>query len=481
VIRDRRQEAGDDDMIEMATAGAPVSEQDVMWKVRRRLMWFLFALFMATYIDRINIGFAQLTMNAALGLTATMYGFANTIFYLGYVACEIPSNLLLARFGARVWLSRIMITIGITSAATILAAGPYSLYFVRLLVGIAEAGFVPGVLLYLTYWFPQAYRARANAWLMIAMPATIAVASPLSGLALDMNGALGLTGWRWLFLLEAIPSMVLGVAAYFYLTDRPANASWLSVAEREWLRERMEREHASAKARQSIWSELWSPDVLLLTLAYFCIVTTLNTNATWAPRIIREVFANTTALTDIGLLVAIAPFCTLIAMPLWSARSDRRQERRWHTVCPMALAALGWLLITVGEIGWLRIVGLVFVSVGAFTAMAVFWALATPMLSSKARPASIALINSGGVLGSALSPLIVGYLLDLTGSFATPLWYATALLLTGIGVLLAVGKPAATRGRQGTESLTQRAAHRRRARPSPIRLPDEVSSTSMRR
>jgi ACS family 4-hydroxyphenylacetate permease-like MFS transporter len=173
-------------------------------------------------------------------------------------------------------------------------------------------------------------------------------------------------------------------------------------------------------------------------------VTTLNTNATWAPRIIREVFADTTALTYIGFLVAIAPFFTVIAMPLWSARSDKRNERRWHTVLPMGLAALGWLLITVTDAGWLRILGLVFVSVGAFTAMAVFWAFTAPLLSPKSRPAAIALISSGGVLGSALSPLIVGYLLDLTGSFDTPLWYATTLLLTGMGLLFAVRKPGAS-------------------------------------
>lgn len=429
-------------MVETLAPGAVGTEHEVMRKVTRRLMWFLFALFMATYIDRINIGFAQLTMNAALGLTATMYGFANTIFYVGYIAFEIPSNLLLARFGARVWLSRIMITIGLTSAATILATGPNSLYFLRFLVGVAEAGFVPGVLLYLTYWFPQTYRARANAWLMIAMPATIAVASPLSGLALDMDGALGLAGWRWLFLLEAIPSFALGIAAFFYLTDKPGHATWLSAAERETLQQVLDREQSVVKAKQSIWSEIGSRHVLLLTLTYFCIVTTLNTNATWAPRIIREVFADTTALTYIGFLVAIAPFFTVIAMPIWSARSDQRNERRWHTVLPMGLAALGWLLITITDVGWLRILGLVFVSVGAFTAMAVFWAFTAPLLSPKSRPAAIALISSGGVLGSALSPLIVGYLLDLTGSFDTPLWYATTLLLTGACLLFAVRKPA---------------------------------------
>jgi ACS family 4-hydroxyphenylacetate permease-like MFS transporter len=430
-------------MIETLTPSPVAAEPEVMHKVTRRLMWFLFALFMATYIDRINIAFAQLTMNQALGLTATMFGLANTIFYVGYIAFEIPSNLLMARFGARVWLSRIMITIGITSAATALAGGPNSLYFLRFLVGVAEAGFVPGVLLYLTYWFPQTYRARANAWLMIAMPATIAVAAPLSGLALDMDGALGLAGWRWLFLLEALPSLVLGIAAYVYLTDRPAQASWLTAGERETLQQALEREQAGARPKQSVWSEIRSPHVLLLTLTYFCIVTTLNTNATWAPRIIREVFADTTALTYIGLLVGIAPFFTVIAMPLWSARSDRRAERRWHTALPMGLAALGWLLVTASDIGWLRIAGLVFVSVGAFTAMAVFWAFTAPLLSPKSRPAAIALISSGGVLGSALSPLIVGYLLDLTGSFDTPLWYATTLLVAGIGLLFTVRKPAA--------------------------------------
>jgi ACS family 4-hydroxyphenylacetate permease-like MFS transporter len=415
-----------------------------MRKVSRRLLWFLFALFIATYIDRINISFAALSMNQALGLNATMFGFANSLFYAGYVAFEIPSNLLMARFGARVWLSRIMVTIGLTSAATVLAVGPNSLYVLRALVGITEAGFVPGVLLYLTYWFPQSYRARANALMMIAMPATIMIASPLSGMMLDMDGALGLAGWQWLFLLQAMPSLLLGVTAYFYLTDRPAQASWLAAAEREWLQQRLEREQpADPKAKQSPWSELRSRNVVLLMLAYFCIVTSLNTNATWAPQIIREVFAGTTALTYIGFLAAIAPAFTVALMPLWSARSDRRSERTLHTVIPMALAAFGWMLVTASDTGWIRILGLVCVSVGAFTAMAVFWALTAPLLSPRTRPASIALISSGGVLGSALTPLIVGYLRQRTGSFDTPLWYASSLLVAGIVVLFVVKKPAA--------------------------------------
>lgn len=279
-----------------------------------------------------------------------------------------------------------------------LAAGapptdPNPLYLLRLLVAIAEAGFVPGVLLYLTYWFPQSYRARANAWLMIGMPATIMIASPLSGLVLDMDGALGLAGWQWLFLLEAMPSLILGIVTYFHLTDRPAQASWLTPSECEVLQQTLDREQrpAGAKPNQSVWSEIRSRKVMLLTLAYFCIVTTLNTNAVWAPRIIREVFAGTTTLSYIGFLAAIAPFFTVIAMPIWSARSDQRNERTWHKAIPMGLAAIGWLTITVSDIGWVRIFCLILVSVGAFTALAVFWALTAPLLSTKNRPTSITL------------------------------------------------------------------------------------------
>ena len=210
-----------------------------------------------------------------------------------------------------------------------------------------------------------------------------------------------------------MPSLILGILAYFYLTDRPAQASWLTPAERVALQQRLDQEQPEAGTSQKyVSSEIRSATVVMLTIAYFCIVTSLNTNATWAPQIIREVFAGTTVLTYIGFLAAIAPAFTVVAMPLWSARSDRINERTLHTVIPMAVAALGWMFITASDIGWIRILGLVFVSVGAFSAMAVFWALAAPLLSRKNRPVAIALISAGGVLGSALTPLVVGYLRD---------------------------------------------------------------------
>jgi ACS family 4-hydroxyphenylacetate permease-like MFS transporter len=204
----------------------------VVRKVFRRLMWFLFVLLVVAFIDRINIGFAALTMNRDLGLSAAAFGASITVFYAAYALCEIPSNLALARFGARVWIARIMITWGLASAATAFAVGMWSLYGLRLLVGVAEAGFQPGMFLYITYWFPQAYRARANAVFIMGAPVTIAIASTMSGFILGMDGFLGLAGWRWLFLLEGLPAVILGILCFFYLVDGPAQARWLSAADK---------------------------------------------------------------------------------------------------------------------------------------------------------------------------------------------------------------------------------------------------------
>jgi ACS family 4-hydroxyphenylacetate permease-like MFS transporter len=260
---------------------------------------------------------------------------------------------------------------------------------------------------------------------------------------MGMNGALGLAGWQWLFLLEALPSLILGVATYYFLTDRPADAKWLTQAERTTLERALAREGTAGatkeKESRSVFVRLSNPTVILLTLAYFCIVTSLNTNATWAPQIIKT-FATNASLANIGWLAAIAPFFTVIAMPLWSGRSDRKGERTLHTMIPMAVASAGWMTVSLASSGWLRIFGLVLVSAGAFTAMAVFWALSAPLISQENRAAGVALISAGGTLGSALTPLIVGKLKDLTGGFDPGLWYAAILLLIGIGLLALVPK-----------------------------------------
>ena len=414
----------------------PTSES-VVRKVSRRLIPFLFLLYVFAYLDRINIGFAALSMNRELGLTATMFGIANTIFYVGYMFFEIPSNLMLARYGARIWIPRIMITWGIASTATMFASTPASLYLIRFLVGVAEAGFVPGVLLYLTYWFPQSHRARANAVFMIAMPITIALGASISGLILQWgDGLLGLAGWRWLFLVEGLPSVILGVVAAIYLTSRPADAKWLTEPEKDVLQASLAGGAVPSPSQPSAWKELLGRDVILLALAYFGLTMTLNTNATWTPTIAREALEGR-SLSFVGLVVAIPAFLTALVMPLWSARSDRKRERTMHIVLPMGLAAFGWLLVAASPEPWVRFAGLVGVSIGAFAAMAVFWTVPPAILSAAARPAGIAFISSCGIFASATSPLLVGRLRDLTGSFTASIFFVAAVLVAAAALVLA--------------------------------------------
>jgi ACS family 4-hydroxyphenylacetate permease-like MFS transporter len=411
-------------------------------KVFRRLIWFCFALYIVAYLDRINIGYAALTMNKDLQLTATMFGFANTLFYTTYMLFEIPSNLLLVRFGARRWIARIMITWGVASIATMFVVGPTSLYLLRALVGLAEAGFVPGMLLYLSLWFPTAYRGRVMTIFMTAMPVTMLIGSPLSGAILQMNGAFGIAGWRWLFLIEGLPSIILGLVALRFLTDRPSEATWLTQGERATLARSLARDRDDKRPtpQRTMLQELGSPTVLLLCLAYFCLVNSLNTFATWSPQIIREVLGGTAMPLVVGLVGAIPPVFTIIGMVLWGANSDRTGERLWHTILLFAIAALGWTIVVMSAIAEIRLAGLILVSVGAFTGMALFWAFCTPLLTLEQRPASIALISTAGILGSATSPTIVGFLRDLTHSFNSGLWYAVGLLLLGILTVLIVSR-----------------------------------------
>ncbi len=411
--------------------------ESVIRKVSRRLIPFLFLLYVFSYLDRINIGFAALSMNRDLGLTATMFGIANAIFYVGYFLFEIPSNLMLARYGARVWIPRIMITWGIASTATMFASTPAGLYLIRFLVGVAEAGFVPGILLYLTYWFPQSHRARANAVFMLAMPVTIAFGASISGLILQWgDGFLGLAGWRWLFLIEGLPSVLLGIVAAFYLTSRPADAKWLTEEEKAALVGSL-ASGESGHSKKSPWKELLGRNVILLSIAYFGLTMTLNTNATWTPQIAREALEGS-SLSIVGIVVAIPALVTALVMPLWSARSDRRRERTLHIVIPMCLAALGWLLVATAPQPWARFVGLVWVSIGAFAAMAVFWTVPPVILSAAARPAGIAFISSCGILASATSPLLVGWLRDLTESFTASILFVAVVLVAAAGFVLVV-------------------------------------------
>jgi ACS family 4-hydroxyphenylacetate permease-like MFS transporter len=430
------------------TAIAPDGTLDdtVFRKVFRRLMWFLFILLVVSFMDRINIAFASLTMNKDLGLTAAAYGMSFTIFYAAYTLCEIPSNLVLARVGARLWIARIMITWGLASAATMFAVGMWSLFGIRALVGAAEAGFLPGILLYLTYWFPRSCRARANALFIMGIPATIAIASSISGPILLIHGFLGLAGWRWLFLIEGLPAVILGVVCLFYLDDGPARASWLNEEEKREIASRLERDHAleqNAATQRGILSQLGSRKVILLSIAYFGLVTSLNANSTWVPQIVHS-FAPGASYAVIGLLTALPAVLTVAVMPLWGASSDRRNERDWHLRIAMLVAALGWLVVIAANIAALRYLGLVLVSMGSFCALLTFWTFpaSSAILSSNARPAGIALINSIGLAGgSSIGPLVIGYLKDMTGSFTSGLLYVVAMLVVGvICIVLVAGR-----------------------------------------
>ena len=423
-------------------------DETVFRKISRRLMWFLFMLLVVSFMDRINIGFAALAMNKDLELSAAAYGMSLTVFYAAYTFFEIPSNLILARIGARVWIARIMITWGFASAATMFAVDKWSLYGIRAIVGIAEAGFLPGILLYLTYWFPSSYRARTNAFFIMGIPATIAIASSLSGLILQMDGFLDLAGWRWLFLLEGLPAIVLGLVCLFYLDDRPTTAEWLSDEEKRQVAARLERDRVSeqrAVIHPGILTQLRSRNVVLLSIAYFGLLTSLNANATWGPQIVH-ILARNGSYAVTGLLTAVPAVLALVAMPFWAASSDRKNERNWHVRIAMLAACVGWLLVICPSDASLRYVGLIVVSVGSFCALLTFWTFpaSSAILSADARPAGIALINCIGIAGgSAIGPLVIGYLKDLSGSFTSGLIYVLVMLVVGVICLAKVTRPVA--------------------------------------
>ncbi len=414
-------------------------------KAAKRLVWFLFLCYAISYFDRINIAFAALSMNKALGLTAATFGLAGTIFYSGYLLCEIPSNILMVRMGARLWIARIMITWGIASAATMFARGPASLYVLRLIVGIAEAGFLPGALLYMTYWFPAQRRGRVTALFMIAQPIAIGFGSLASAIIMQsFDGSLDLAGWQWLFILTGLPAVVLGACVLFYLPDRPATAKWLTQSERDAIAllvasEAPPARHGIAGAGRT----LLSLGFVRLCVAYFCLVTSLNALATWSPLIVRGLLAPGASILQVGVLAAIPGIVAAVAMPLWAAVSDRRQERRLHYAIPVAMAIAGWLAVILSQSPPVQLAGLVLCTAGGFTGMVILWTLPPSLIQVAARPLGIAILSCAGIAASVTSPAVIGILHDLTGSFAAGIWYSIALLAVSIASIVGLKTAAA--------------------------------------
>ncbi|HEX2728265.1 MAG TPA: MFS transporter [Rubrobacteraceae bacterium] len=420
-------------------AGSEVGRRTLL-KVTWRLIPFMFLLYIVAFLDRVNVGFAALQMNEDLGFSDAVYGLGAGIFFIGYFIFEIPSNLIMERIGARIWIARIMITWGIISAAMFLVTGPVSFYVLRFLLGVAEAGFFPGMILYLTYWFPARERARRVALFMTAIPLAGVIGSPVSGALLELDGFAGLQGWQLMFLAEGIPAVILGIVVLFYMDDGPRHANWLNQDERDWLKDALDREnrikadHGEYTTRQA----LSNGRVWILSFVYFGVVTSVYGVSLWLPQIVED-FSGFNPLA-VGFLSAIPYLVATVGMVLFARHSDATGERRWHVAIPAFIATVGLILTgLVGTSTVLQMLALTIASLGIYSTLATFWSLPTAFLSGTAAAAGIALVNSVGNLGGFVGPYAVGYLSDTTGStYGGMLFLAVLILLAGLLAVLAV-------------------------------------------
>lgn len=413
-------------------------ERQVVGKVSRRLLPFLIVCYFVAYLDRVNVSFAALTMNKELGFTATVFGWGAGIFFIGYFFFEVPSNLALERFGARIWISRIMVTWGLLSACMAFIWNQPSFLILRFLLGIAEAGFFPGIILFLTYWFPSAYRARIVGYFMAAIPISTVIGAPLSGAILGLDGVLGFRGWQWLFIIEGVPAILLSVVVLLYLTDGPLQANWLHPQERAWLAKRLEVERRNREAIVdfTVWQALANPRVLLLGLVYFGIVAANYGMSFWLPQIVKG-FGLTNLAT--GFVTAVPYAVGAAAMVAWALRSDHTHERKWHTAIPALIAAVGLASSTLTANPVLEMAALSLAGIGIFAVLPCFWTLPTALLSGSAAAGGIALINSIGNLAGFVGPYTVGFIKDHTNSFAAGLIFIAVLALMSFVLVLLLG------------------------------------------
>jgi len=401
-------------------------------------MPFLFLLYIVAYLDRINVSFAILQMRGPLHLSDRVYGRAAGMFFAGYFLFQVPSNIVLEKVGVRRWITGLMVVWGVVSCSMIFIRGPVSFYVLRFLLGAAEAGFFPGMILYMKNWFPASARARAVAWFMTANPLAGAVGSPISGALLGMHRG-GLAGWQWLFILEGMPAIVLGAAVYWVLTDGPAEAKWLSEEQRGWLLGEMGRERRAnaGGASSGIWDVLKNGRIWLLSLVYFGIPACMYGVTLWLPSAIRSV--SELGFFSTGMVAAVPYLLTAVTMVLVARHSDRSGERLWHTALPglagaaaLGVAAYGWTPVLV-------IAGMSLGMVGAQSMTGPFWALSTSRLSAGSAAASIAVINSVGNLGGYFGPYIIGWARSDGGSFRGGLLAVGAVLAVSAGMALMVG------------------------------------------
>ncbi|WP_423867885.1 MFS transporter [Bradyrhizobium sp.] len=415
-----------------------VNPNQVIAKVSRRFIPFLILCYFLSYLDRVNIGFAALTMNKDIGLSSTAFGLGASIFFLGYFLFEVPSNLILEKTGARIWIARIMITWGILSIGHAFIWNDRSFYVLRFIFGVAEAGFFPGIILYLTYWFPAEVRARIIGMFMVAVPISSLIGAPFSSWILSVVGVglLGLKGWQWMFIFEGMPTFIMGFVVLAYLTDSPKDATWLSIEERSWLVQRLAAERANKEAIHhfTLKEALTHPRVLALALVYFGVVIGLYSLGLWLPQIVKNFGAS---IMETGFLTAIPGLVGALAIIWWTRHSDATGERKWHMIIP---SMLGGIALAASASVASSTASYVFLTIAAgciYAALPSFWPLPTAMLSGAAAAGGIALINALGNLGGFVGPFFIGWMKDFTGTFASGLYgLAGFMVMSGVIVLI---------------------------------------------
>ena len=413
-------------------AGANDQAKDGLYrKVFWRIMPFLMLCYVIAYLDRVNVGFAKLQMSVDLGFSETVFGLGAGLFFIGYFLFEVPSNILMHKVGARVWIARIMITWGLLSACFMFIETPTQFYVLRFLLGLAEAGFYPGIILYLTYWFPSHRRAKVIAVFMSGIPVAGILGNPLSGWIMDaFHGDSGMHGWQWMFVIEAIPAVLIGLVTLFYLDNDVKSAKWLSDDEKSVLQADIDGDQKGKESAHGFGAIVKDPRVWLMCLIYFAFVMGQYGLTLWMPTLVKA--TGVQGNLQIGLLSAIPFGCAIVAMNLIGRSADRKRERRWHLVVPALMGCVGFIGAAVfADNTAISIASLSLAAAGVLTCAPLFWSLPTAFLSGAAAAVGIAAINSVGNLAGFVSPYLIGYFKDLTKSNATGMYMLAVMLVVG--------------------------------------------------
>jgi len=460
--------------------GGDAMEARVTRKLQLRILPFAMLLYLVSFLDRLNVGFAALTMNTAIGLTPAMYGLGGGLFFVGYVAVQVPSNLLLLRMGARSWIARVVIAWGVVSLCSAFVVGPFSFYAMRLLLGVAESGFFPGMLLYLSLWFPSRQRAMAIAVFMAAAPLSTAIGSPISGALMELPRFWGLANWQWLYIIEALPAILLGFLTLKVLTDKPEQAAWLDDSERAWLKETLAAEHAKSKAiedgrsrvqsqsalpgsslgrrlpggrvdsgstvsdsfssglaMRATWAVMSQPKVLALALVYSGTSAGLYALGFWAPLLIKQ-FGHSAHV--VGWLNALPGVVAVIGMVIWARHSDKTLERTWHVAIPCLVGCAGLIWVGYAQATVAVILALAAASFGVNASKGPIWAVPSQFLSGARAAAGFGLINSLGNLGGFIGPLLIGWIKSTWGTYAVGLDLVAAMMALSAVVMVGLGR-----------------------------------------